>query len=194
MSSKLITRTTVDRSGNRYCGPLVLAALLGCTTAEAAAKVRAACGHGHTIKGMTNNELLKTLIAGGYSVTELNVSKHYVEARNPGEPSGVVNFRSNNWEIRMGATIQKGVRLWQPPEGFNLTSQFTPVKHVGPTLAAWLRTRPDKSATYIINVTGHYVLISGRKFVDTGTRGEWVNIGKAPHRRARVVKVWRVER
>jgi hypothetical protein len=43
-------------------------------------------------------------------------------------------------------------------------------------------------------VPGHYVLVSGRKFVDTHTKGEWVFLRSAPHRRKRVKEVFLVER
>jgi hypothetical protein len=71
-------------------------------------------------------------------------------------------------------------------------AQWCAMKMTGITFAAWLRQRKNKAGTYLVNVTGHYVLVSGRKFVDTYTKGEWVNIGKAPHRRTRVVKVWEI--
>jgi hypothetical protein len=78
-----ITRATVDRTGNRYCGPLVLAALMGCSTAEAAAKVRRVNGdHNRAIKGMHNYELIKTLKAAGHTLIDVPVAKHLVEARN----------------------------------------------------------------------------------------------------------------
>lgn len=186
--SRRITRAPVDRTGNRYCGPLVLAALIGCTTAEAAAKVRSATGDHSAIKGMHNHELIKTLKAAGHTLLELPVAMRMVEARNPGEPSGQIHYGTDSWSIN----VPGGVRLWRPADHSQGASAMCLLRRQGPTLAAWLRTRPDKCATYIINVTGHYVLVSGRKFVDTYTKGEWVNIGKAPHRRCRVVKVWQV--
>jgi hypothetical protein len=190
MDNRRITRKSVDRSGNRYCGPLVLAALLGGTSAEAAAKVREAAGTDRAIKGISNHEMLKTLAANGFRVAQLPVPKRYVARRWIGERvEDTVEYVSNTWWKGPGHSIQ----AWRPPADADMGgSAMTPVKLTGCTLAAWLRQRPDRAGTYVINVTGHYVLVVGRKFVDTQTRGEWVSIAKAPHRRTRVENVWQV--
>jgi hypothetical protein len=192
MNNRRITSQSVDRSGNRYCGPLVLAALLGCTSAEAAAKVREATGADRAIKGMFNHEMLKTLAANGFRVAQLPVPKRYVSRRRIGERvEDTVKYVSNTWWKGSGHSIQ----AWRPPADADMSgSAMTPVKLTGCTLSAWLRQRPDRAGTYVINVTGHYVLVVGRKFVDTQTSGEWVSIAKAPHRRARVENVWQVSR
>jgi hypothetical protein len=66
-------------------------------------------------------------------------------------------------------------------------------KIAGLTLAAWLRQREKGDlSTYVVEVTGHWVAVRGRMFVDTFTKGEPVTIGKAPGRRKRVVAVYRV--
>jgi hypothetical protein len=193
MNNTRITRQSVDRDGNRYCGPLVIAALLGCSTAEAAAKVRLATNSDRAIKGMFNNEMLKTLVrVGGFDVRQLDVPKHYEARRRPGQRvEDTVEYVSNTWWRETPNCKQ----AWRPPAGIDMGgSAMTPVKLVGCTLAAWLRQRPDRAGTYVINVTGHYVLVVGQKFVDTATRGEWVSIRKAPHRRTRVENVWQVRR
>lgn len=194
MDNTRITRQSVNRDGNRYCGPLVLAALLGCTTAEAAAKVREATNTDRAIKGMYNNDMIKTLVrAGGFDVRQLEVPKHYQARRRPGQAvADVVEYCTNTW-TKYGPNGQ--LLLWRPNNDHSLGgSAMTPVKLVGCTLAAWLKQRPDRAGTYVINVTGHYVLVVGQKFVDTQTRGEWVSIRKAPHRRTRVENVWQVSR
>lgn len=71
-----------------------------------------------------------------------------------------------------------------------------------PTLAAWLRKRTpeDRKATFIIAIGvsgdsgGHWVAVSGKKFVDTFTKGLPVWISDAPHRRARVATVYKVHK
>lgn len=196
MNNSRITRQNVVRDGNRYCGPLVLAALLGCTTAEAAAKVRLATNSDRAIKGMHNDEMVKTLVrVGGFDIRKLDVPKHYEARRRPGQRvEDVVEYCTNTWTRHVDGNPNK-ILLWRPNNDHSLGgSAMTPVKLVGCTLAAWLKQRPDRAGTYVINVTGHYVLVVGQKFVDTATRGEWVSIRKAPHRRTRVENVWQVRR
>ena len=61
-----------------------------------------------------------------------------------------------------------------------------------PTLAKWLKNKNrSMSDYYLVLVTGHWVAVKGRKFLDSHT-GEPVFIRKAPHRRARVTKAYRV--
>lgn len=203
---KTIKRATVDRDGNRYCGPLVLAALLGVSTAEAAEQVRRHSNHTGAVKGMHNHDLLKTLMANGFNPQPVELPMRYQGIRKPGETwENALEFTSgyswtswrtstenDKWACKPGTRIEciigrKDLEALDPD---NRSSCHNRVKRVGPTLAGFLKMRPNRAATYVVNITGHYVLVSGRKFVDTYTRGEWVSIAKCPHRRARVVKVW----
>lgn len=56
-----------------------------------------------------------------------------------------------------------------------------------PTLARFCREHREllRKETLIINVTGHYVVVSGRSFIDNHTK-QVVPLSKAPHRRCRV--------
>ena len=77
---------------------------------------------------------------------------------------------------------------------------FEPVEGVRPwwrlrhTLARWLRERtPDqRRQTFIVHVSGHWVAVAGRKFLDTKTNGKWVWTKDAPGRRKLVHNVYRV--
>ena len=63
-----------------------------------------------------------------------------------------------------------------------------------PTLAQWLREwRQDKAATYLVQVTGHWVVVGGRQVIDNHMK-TWTAEGKSKHRRRRVQKVWRVDK
>lgn len=172
---KLNRDVPVDRTGNGYCGPLVIAALLGISTAEAASEVRRRSNrrcYARAVKGMYNDDLVHVLKVNGLKVEK--------------QPHGELRyFPRYRWPNGKSVAF----------ESYNgALGECTPVEQrpVKPTLARWLAERPDKSATYVVQVTGHYVLVSGRKFVDTHTRGQWVNIGDAPRRRKRVEHVWMI--
>jgi hypothetical protein len=73
-----------------------------------------------------------------------------------------------------------------------------------PSLAKWFKTRTEaeRKNLVIVNVTNHWVLVKGNKFLDTMTGGRPVRIGLAPGRRKRVEKtfivtklksLWKVE-
>lgn len=62
-----------------------------------------------------------------------------------------------------------------------------------PTLARWLRIRPDRKALYLVHLTGHLVVVKGNKFVDNHTMTP-VWLKDSPHRRKRVMCAWRIER
>jgi hypothetical protein len=62
-----------------------------------------------------------------------------------------------------------------------------------PTIARWLKTRKDRNEMNLVSAGHHWQLIKGVKFVDSFTKVP-VFIRKAPHRRARVKDVYKVER
>ena len=59
------------------------------------------------------------------------------------------------------------------------------------TLAAWLKTR-DRKKTYLVNITGHYIVVSGDKTIDNQS-GEWHSVRKSKHRRKRVAYAWEIK-
>jgi len=65
-----------------------------------------------------------------------------------------------------------------------------------PSLAFWFRKRADRNAMCLVNVTGHFIVVKGNKFVDN-CYVEPTFISKAPHRRVKVrhvYKVWKEKR
>lgn len=60
------------------------------------------------------------------------------------------------------------------------------------TFAAWLRSR-DCKATYLVETTGHWGVVSGRKYSDNHTQ-DWVNTSKATARRAMMGRAWIIEK
>lgn len=78
--------------------------------------------------------------------------------------------------------------------------KMTPVgmKTDNPTLAQWMRGRSpadrERIHVLIIGHDPHCVTVRGNMFCDTFTKGKPVSIGRAPHRRKRVSRVFRVEK
>lgn len=151
----LDTRSKVDRSGNRYCGPLVIAAITGLSTAEAAASLRRITGRTSAVKRVNHVELISTLSALGFVMLRREIPRHVADV----------------------PIFGRKVRKW-----------------IGPTFTEFLRTRPNYNATYIVHVANHYLLVKGRKMVDTHTDGQWTWLRDAPHRRKRVRTAWLIQR
>lgn len=204
-----MTLQSVDRTGNGFCGPLVLAAIFGCGTAEAAARIRQATSSSRPVKGMHNFELERTLRAHGYSAVKETLALRYRSNHAPfwGSRKYVDNsmeraipleeyhkYKREGHRVTPVCGIMPLMRTYvtgaSGPQ--NWDAEYTPVKRVGPTLAEWIRGDRDPNAFYIVEVNLHYVLVKGRKFVDTFTKGEWVFTGSAPHRRKRIKTVWKV--
>lgn len=195
-------------AGNKYCGPMVLATIMGCSTAEAAERVRLDAGvYRRAIKGMHNNEIVRTLNRNGWRTDEIKdgMRLRYVAARVPGRPTVQVDKTMERRDHRR-ADIKSYVRfddaMARKPHMVTYLSgvsgsadwaaPYTPVKLVGSTLAEWMRTsKRDPDAYYIVQVTGHYVLVKGRKFIDNHTK-DWVFLRSAPWRRKRVEHVYKV--
>lgn len=180
---------TIDQTGNGYCGPLVLAAIMGCTSAEAAARVRSVRGL-KVVKGTMGNDLWQTLRAHGFSITAEKLDLRYMADHQPGKAS----MPWVNYTVDVRRPGFTGLTTCFGGAEYPWAAEYTPVKQVGPTLAEWMRAKRDPNAHYILEVTNHWVLVKGRKFVDTFTKGEWVFLRSAPHRRKRVRGVWRVEK
>lgn len=94
--------------------------------------------------------------------------------------SGRTKIASMNTYLLIKVLAALGYRMVTQIAGDNLT------------LAAWAKRYRAMYAKrpVIVNVTGHYVTLCGRRFIDNHTRDGWVPIGDAPHRRARVKQAW----
>jgi hypothetical protein len=59
-----------------------------------------------------------------------------------------------------------------------------------PTLAQWLKTR-DKKGLYMLNITGHYIVVKGRKIFDNCyTHGIWAK--QYDHQQSHVRAGWKI--
>lgn len=94
----------------------------------------------------------------------------------------------HNWELRKAFTLL----------GYDTltcrTHEHLPMKE-RPTLAQFLRGRTIglRAEMVVVCITGHYVTVKGRSFVDNFTR-EPINVKDAPHRRARVETAWMIRK
>ena len=57
------------------------------------------------------------------------------------------------------------------------------------TLTQWYKQRPDKQATYVVNVTGHYVVVRGTRVIDNQQPVWQPFADRKKHKRSLVVKV-----
>lgn len=84
--------------------------------------------------------------------------------------------------------------------GYKCSKAVLPIRYVGgkprnPTLAEFSREKRELFAKrpMIVNVTNHYVVLCGRRFVDSGNLDP-ISILDAPYRRARVVSAFAFEK
>ena len=160
-----------DTSGGGYCGPIAVAAITGKPLSEVLDAFRDVMHprwrwerkRKPPIKGTSTFAVRAVLVKLGYLSMPV-VIKYPIGPNTP-----------------IGVTIGPDDKLTQ-------------VLINPPTLAALLRyrTREQRSACLLIEVTKHWVVVQGNKFVDTKTKGQPVWTGDAPGRRKRVQAVWQV--
>ena len=59
------------------------------------------------------------------------------------------------------------------------------------TLKAWLETRIDSKGEYLVNITGHYVIVHGSLLFDN-RHHLGIELDRCEYLRKRVVKAWRI--
>lgn len=185
----LDTIESVDRTGNKFCGQLVLAAILGKSSgyiAECIAQLRRTGRSKYSkrtrdgsVKGTWNQELLQVLEDHGVKVEHVDTGARYYCKRRQifisRQPSPSV------WRC----TYQR--MSTDHPE-----ASLVDLRKL--TLQSWFFRLPaaERNGTYIVNVPGHWLLISGGKLVETHTDGKWVPFALAPKLRRTVNFAWRV--
>jgi hypothetical protein len=192
--TRSITDNPVNRDGNSFCGPLVVAAILGCSTGHVATLiarkraqdkgVRLASGKlkntrgksADKIRGTYAVELFAILADHGITVEPVDVGARYERAY-----TGYVN-----------ASVTRSVRGNTPLFSTEQWYPWTMIRHLYRTL--WLSVSKFKSDTYIISTPGHWAIASDGKWAETFTRGEWVPLALAPKSRRKVLQAWRVIR
>lgn len=193
------TTKPVDRTGNIYCGPLVVAAILGTSTGNIAAEVarmRVANGGAVTttgkvrrvrartaeaIRGTHTGELEALLTRAGFSLVPVDVGARYHAHPKGRRGNGYVSSDGKRWLCTQ--FLADGSR-WLP---------WTLLEHRAlPLWQAALRLRDG--GTYIVHLPGHWAIASDGKWCETHTQGQWVPLAAAPRGNRKVRAAWRVTR
>src|SRR5271170_4688566 len=152
-----------------WCGPAAISAVTGEPVSKIVATMKQLSGK-RCIKGVSTGLLQRTLTMLGWEAVTL--------WRFDAE-------RVNGTTERISASITV-------TGGF--TTKFVPWKK-RPTLARYCRQHREDFQEHacIVETTGHYVAVYGRRFCDNFTK-EPVFLRKSPHRRARVQRVLQIKK
>lgn len=190
----LDTSKPVDRTGNTYCGPLVVGAILGTSTgiiAERIAGMRVArdpvtiprgrkAPRRGPIRGTYYTELCALLERAGYGLRPVDVGARY--------------RRSNYVACYIDAEQKRMYRGGVTPAMAQVLDlwAYTPLKRVCDSLGSFLRGLD--AGTYIVNTPGHWAIASGGLWCETYTGGAWCAKRAAPKQTRRVLNAWQIER
>ena len=105
-------------------------------------------------------------------------------------------YYNQDYRLPVKGMYDGEVRYTLQRYGYNLIPSVENVprynkKGLRPTLAQWLKARGDRNEMNLISAGHHYQLVKGVKLVDNATKDP-VFISKAPHRRRRMKKVYKV--
>lgn len=193
------TTKPVDRTGNSFCGPLVVAAILGISTGEVAdliaarrrtnKGVRLASGKvkrvrggrvaGHGVKGTYDTELFELLAARGYTVEPVDVGARYGR-----QYTGWVNpegTRVSRRDPQRAVIPLFDAGQWLP---------WTFLRHAFRQI--WTAAPKFRSGTFIVGTPGHWAIVSNGMWCETFTKGVWLSL--TPMSRRKVLNAWRVTR
>lgn len=191
------TTKPVDRTGNKWCGPLVLAAIMGTSTGEVCealaverqltrgvrlsnGKIKRVRGRtADTMRGTYDTELFALLERNGFVLESIDVGARY----RPGRHSTYVN--------------DAGTRYASPRPPIFTTETWWPwtvlVRDCLPLWRWLLRVRNDNNA-YIVHLPNHWAITARGMWCETHTKGDWIRAAQAPQGRRKVLKAWRVTR
>jgi hypothetical protein len=96
---RIDTTKVIDQTGNQYCGPLVVAGVLGISTGEAARKLRGASGKTY-IKGVSAAHVVDVLGWSG-----IRMQREFTELR-----PLTINMFGRACQIRVGPTFSQWLR------------------------------------------------------------------------------------
>lgn len=193
------TTRPIDRTGNSYCGPLVLAGILGTSTGVIAAEVaKMRCEHkgarlsdgrvrrvrGRTaeaIRGTYDSELFGVLAAAGYRWEAIDVGARYVTHRKAG-PHAYVDSDFKQWQ-RGSVLFALNPDHWHPCT--LLERRARPLWQVATRLL---------DGVFIVHLPNHWALCADGRWCETYTSGQWVPLRAAPKSYRRVLDAWRISK
>lgn len=163
-----------DISTILWCGPAAISAVTGEPVSKIVAMAKQLSGK-RCIKGISTGLLQRTMTMLGWEASTI----HRFDRRKESSGHAVVT------QLRSGSTITV------IPGAFD---KYVEVKD-RPTLARYLREHREDFQEHacIVETTGHYVAVYGRRFCDNFTK-EPVFLRKSPHRRARVQRVLQIKK
>lgn len=193
------TSKPVDRTGNAFCGPLVVAAILGTSTGRVASALAAVRQENHGVVKLGNGRAkrvrnrttesirgtypaeLETLLASyGYSFEPVDVGARFRMARKlRGRPS-YVNDAGTRFACPNPPLLS--TETWHP---------WTVLEHCALPLWQGLSRLRD-GGTYIVFTPGHWALAHNGHWCETFTNGNWVRFSHAPKSSRRMLAAWRV--
>lgn len=185
----------IDRTGNAYCGPLVVAAIIGISAGDAAARIaahrvkvggsvirggklkRTRARTADKLRGTYEQELFDVLADAGYACTPVDCGARY---------------RCTRHHVLINADFTRFYHrdaLFHPGELLPVSL----VKRTGRPLWQVLHSL-SRADTFIVNTPGHWAIARDGQWCETHTRGHWVDFRAAPSTSRQVLNVWRVDK
>jgi hypothetical protein len=179
-----------------YCGPLVVANILGTSSAEVNAdieRMRAIAGGmvyrgsiiqrtrktaKSAVRGTTQTELFALLQRAGYSFESVDVGARVFRYT---QRTAFINNDNGKGYLTSDGLAPRAPGNWLP---------FSPLKTRAAPLSLVLHR--FRSGTFIVETPSHWALARDGMWVETFTRGEWVPLSQAPKQRRVVLQAWRV--
>lgn len=197
----LDTTKPVDRTGNAFCGPLVVAAILGTSTGNVATEVanirkriggaiiahngapklkRVRARTGEAVRGTYDSELFAVLAAHGVRTEYVDVGARLRPHRKLRGRPCYVNADGTRFHCGNGPPILS-TEDWYP--WTYLQSEALPL---------WRVMLRLQQGTYIVHLPRHWAVLSDGKWCETYTGGEWRDMRAVPGRNRKVNAAWRV--
>lgn len=190
----LDTSKPVDRTGNSFCGPLVVAAILGVSTGEVAAEVAA---QRRKVKGvrLPSGRVLR---ARGRSADKVRATYHTEMLElleRHGYKTEVVDTGARLRRWKHNVLVNENFTRWASKQPLLSAAVWLPASMLKVVaLSLWQARGKFTVGTFIIGTPGHWALISNGKWCETFTDGKWVDLRAAPCSNRHVIHAWRVTR